>query len=283
MKFFKYVLAVQMILFSAFAQAQEKEDKMTREQRADKVYEELFAAKRGGSPTDPEFMEILQRLIFGEVFDIGELNHRDRELITVVSLTTMQTLPQLKAHINAALNVGNTPLQVRESIYLAAPFIGFPRTLNAVGVFNEVMKERGISLPLENSATTTEENRFEKGLEIQQELYGDEVKQAMQTLPEPYQTEVPDMLTKFCFSDFYTRKGLTLQQKELLSLVILTTLGAEKQIPAHIVGNLKAGNDRNRLLAAMVQTIPYIGLPNALTTINLIKETKLENYKPIYE
>ena len=114
-------------------------------------------------------------------------------------------------------------------------------------------------------------------------MYGNEVRQAMQALPEPYQAEVPDMLTKFCFSDFYTRKGLTLQQKELLSLVVLTTLGAEKQVPAHIIGNLKAGNDRNRLLAAMVQAIPYIGLPNALTTINLIKETKLENYKPIYE
>lgn len=256
---------------------------MTREQRADKVYEKLFAAKRSGSPTDPEFMEILQRLIFGEVFNIGELNHQDRELITVVSLTTMQTLPQLKAHINAALNVGNTPLQIRESIYLTAPFIGFPRTLNAVDVFNEVMKERGIGLPFENSATINEENRFEKGLELQRRLYGDEVKQAMQALPEPYQTEVPDMLTKFCFSDFYTRKGLTLQQKEQLSLVVLATVGAEKQIPAHIIGNLKAGNDRNILLAAMVQTIPYIGLPNALTAINLIKETKIESYKPIYE
>ncbi len=283
MKFFKYVLALHLILFSTFAQAQEKEKQMTREERADKVYEELFAAKRSGSPTDPEFMEILQRLIFGEVFYVGELSPQDRELITVVSLTTMQALPQLKAHINAALNVGNTPLQVRESIYLAAPFIGFPRTLNAVGVFNEVIKERGINLPLENMATITEENRFEKGLALQKELYGDEVKQAMQALPEPYQTEVPDMLTKFCFSDFYTRNGLTLQQKELLSLVILTTLGAEKQIPAHIIGNLKAGNDKNRQLAAMVQTIPYIGLPNALATINLIKETKIENYKPIYE
>lgn len=283
MKFFKYVLSLQLILFSTFAQAQAKEDEITREQRADKIYGELFTAKRGDSPTDPEFMEILQRLIFGEVFDIGELDHQERELITVVSLTTMQTLPQLKAHINAALNVGNTPLQVRESIYLAAPFIGFPRTLNAVDVFNEVMKERDISLPLENSATINEENRFEKGLELQRKLYGDEVKQAMQSLPKPYQAEVPDMLTKFCFSDFYTRKALTLQQKELLSLVILTTLGAEKQIPAHIVGNLKVGNDRNKLLAAMIQAIPYIGLPNALTTINLIKEAKIENYKPIYE
>lgn len=283
MGFFKYVLVLHLILFSTFAHAQEKEKQMTREQRADKVYEELFAAERNSSLTDPEFMEILQRLIFGEVFYIGELSSQDRELITVVSLTTMQTLPQLKAHINAALNVGNTPLQVRESIYLSAPFIGFPRSLNAIEVFNEVMKERGINLPLENSATISEQNRFEKGFRLQQKLYGNEVKQAMQTLPKPYQTEVPDMLTKFCFSDFYTREGLTLQQKELLSLVILTTLGAEKQIPAHIIGNLKAGNDKNRLLAAMVQAIPYIGLPNALTTINLIKEAKIENYKPIYE
>lgn len=66
-------------------------------------------------------------------------------------------------------------------------------------------------------------------------------------------------------------------------MVILTTIGAEKQLSAHIVGALKAGNDKETLLAAMLQAIPYIGLPNALTTINLIKEAQIENYKPIYE
>lgn len=53
MKFFKYVLSLQLILFSAFAQAQAKEDEITREQRADKIYEELFTAKRGDSPDRP--------------------------------------------------------------------------------------------------------------------------------------------------------------------------------------------------------------------------------------
>lgn len=33
----------------------------------------------------------------------------------------------------------------------------------------------------------------------------------------------------------------------------------------------------------MVQVIPYIGLANAMTTINLIKVASVENYKPIYE
>ena len=82
-------------------------------------------------------MEILQRNIFGDVFYTGNLNNGERELITVAALATMQTLPQLKAHVGAALNVGNSPLAIRETIYQCAPFIGFPRTLNAIGVFND--------------------------------------------------------------------------------------------------------------------------------------------------
>lgn len=282
MSLIKYAVVLCLILFGEAASAQQTGGNMTREQRADQTYKQLFAAERTPDPTDPELLEILQRFIFGEVFYVGEADPKMRELITVVSLTTLQTLPQLKAHINAALNVGNTPSEIRESIYGSAPFIGFPRTLNAVGVFNQVMRERGIELPLENAAAVNEENRLEKGAAIQTALYGDEVKTAMETLPDQYKDKVPEILTGFCFGDFYTRKGLTLQQRELLALVTLTALGAEKQLPAHIMGNLKAGNDKQTLLAAMVQTIPYIGLPNALTAINLIKETEVENYQPIY-
>ena len=260
-----------------------EETTMTRAQKADVVYKELFGSERGQSPTDPEFMEILQRNIFGEVFYTGNLSTKDRELITVVALSTLQTLPQLKAHVNAAFNVGNSPLEIREAIYQCAPYIGFPRTLNAIGVFNEVAKERGIKLPLDNASTTTDENRYEKGWEIQNQLYGDEVKKAMASLPDIYANVVPDTLTTFCFGDFYTRNGLSIKQRELLSLVVLTALGAEKQLSAHVVGALKAGNDKETLLATMVQAIPYIGLANAMTTINLIKETSIENYKPIYE
>lgn len=120
-------------------------------------------------------------------------------------------------------------------------------------------------------------------MEIQQKLYGDEVKEAMAKLPNEYKNVVPDTLTDFCFGDFYTRKGLDIKQRELLSLVILTAMGAEKQIEAHVVGAMRAGNDKEKLLAAMVQAIPYIGLPNAMTAINMIKNTEIENYKPIYE
>ncbi len=282
MKFLHSFLFFVPVFYIGFANAQEDKN-MTRSNRADQTYEQLFLSKRTTGPTDPEFMEILQRNIFGEVFYTGTLNNKERELITVAALSALQTLPQLKAHIGAALNIGNSPLEIRETIYQCAPFIGFPRTLNAIGVFNEVAATRNIKLPLENAATTTEENRREKGLEIQTKLYGDEVKKAMLSLPGDYKNIVPDTLTDFCFGDFYTRNGLTIKQRELLSLVILTALGAEKQLSAHVIGALKAGNDKETLLAAMVQAIPYIGLANAMTTINLIKTADIDAYKPIYE
>ena len=282
MKFLKSVLFVTLIFYAGFVNAGEDKT-MSRSERADKIYEQLFLSKRTVGSTDPEFMEILQRNIFGDVFYTGNLNNEERELITVAALATMQTLPQLKAHVGAALNVGNSPLAIRETIYQCAPFIGFPRTLNAIGVFNEVVQERNIKLPLENAGTTTDADRHEKGLAIQTNLYGNEVKKAMASLPGEYKDIVPDTLTDFCFGDFYTRRGLTIKQRELLSLVILTALGAEKQLKAHVVGALKAGNDKETLLAAMVQAVPYVGLANAMTTVNLIKEADIDNYQPIYE
>ena len=84
-------------------------------------------------------MQILQRYIFGELCFTGSLDNRMRELVTITVLTTIQALPQLKAHLNACLNVGCTPVELREAVYQCAPFIGFPRTLNALDCINEVL------------------------------------------------------------------------------------------------------------------------------------------------
>ena len=69
-----------------------------------------------GEGTDPELMDILQKFIFGEIFSTGDLSMKQRELITCVCLATMQTLPQLEAHANAALNVGATPVELRSHL-----------------------------------------------------------------------------------------------------------------------------------------------------------------------
>ena len=98
-------------------------------------------------------MQILRNLAYGDVYAIGNLDDRTRELVTLVVLTTNQTLPQVKEHTHAALNVGVPPTEMREALYQAAAFIGFPKVVNALEVVDEVLASRGVALPLEPKAT----------------------------------------------------------------------------------------------------------------------------------
>lgn len=244
---------------------------MNRIEICQQNYARLFGGEAlDGKGNDPELMNILQKFIFGEVFETGRLDIKMREMITCVTLATMQTLPQLKAHAAAALNVGVSPVELREAIYQCAPFIGFPKTLNAVSTLNEVFAQRGIALPLEAQGTTTENDRLEKGAALQEPLYGDEIAQTFKELPDGMNEALPRFLTEMCFGDFYTRGGLDVKTRELLSLCVLATLGAESQIGSHSIGNLKAGNDRSTQIAAMIQCLPYIGFPQALNAIRII-------------
>lgn len=260
--------------FSVAALAKKEDNNMTRIEICKDNYNKLFggeALTKTGS--DAEMMAILQKYIFGEVFTVGELDIKTREMITVVSLSTQQTLPQLKAHINAALNVGVSPVELREAIYQCAPFIGFPKTLNAITVLNEVFKERGIQTPLESTMTVKEQDRFKEGYKIQNELYGDEILQSMKGLPDNMGEDVARMLTEVCFGDFYTRKGLDVKTRELLVLSILVTTGDIQTLKSHIVGNMKVGNDAKIIAAVIIQVMPYTGFPKALAALKTLKQT----------
>ena len=246
---------------------------MTRTDICKENYRQLFLSEAlTQSGDDPEMMNILQKYIFGEIFTIGNLDIKTRELLTITSLSTQQTLPQLKAHINAALNVGVTPIELREAIYQCAPFIGFPKTLNALGIMNEVFKERGIKTPLKSTCTINEENRYTKGFEIQNPLYGNEIQQSLDGLPENMGEDVSNFLTEVCFGDFYTREGLDLKTRELLVLGILVTTGNTSVLKSHIQGNMKAGNSKETITAAIIQCLPYVGFPNTLASLRTLKD-----------
>src|SRR3954462_1132964 len=87
---------------------------MDRIEKSGQKFKQLFGdGVSGAHATDPDLQDILSHFIFGEVFYQGNLDDKMRELITLVVLATNQTLPQLKAHVSAALNVGLTPVDIK--------------------------------------------------------------------------------------------------------------------------------------------------------------------------
>lgn len=269
----KYIIAIVFFLTGMASVKAQTDNQMNRIETCKENYRTLFRGEAlTGQGSDPEMMDILQKFIFGEVFTTGDLSLKQREMITCVTLATMQTLPQLKAHAGAALNVGVTPLELREAMYLTAPFIGFPKMLNAVSTVNEVFKERGISLPLENQTTVTEDNRHEQGAAIQDKLYHGGISGVLSGIPGNLDEDVSRFLTDYFFGEIYTRGTLDIPTKELLGYCILTTLEAESQLQSHFHGNIKAGNSPQTVASAVIQTLPYIGFPAAIKALRIIKQ-----------
>jgi 4-carboxymuconolactone decarboxylase len=251
---------------------------MNRVEKSKKKFKQLFG---DGVPatyaTDPDFQDILSHFIFGEVFYQGDLDDKKRELITLVVLATNQTLPQLKAHVSAALNVGLTAVEIKEAVYQCAPYIGFPKTLNAINEVIEVFKGQNIDLPIESPKTVDEDNRFDKGLAVQKEIFGDVIAKMRENAPTN-QKHIQDYLSAFCFGDFYTRGGLDLKTRELLTFCIVSSLGGtESQVKAHVQGNLNVGNDKKTLITAITHCLPYMGFPRTLNALACVNEIIPEN------
>ena len=163
-------------------------------------------------------------------------------------------------------------------VHQCAPFIGFPKTLNAIAAMNEVFTQNGIELPLPRQKTlASSEERYEKGLAIQAPIYGDEIKDRYTWLPKPFDEAVPRFLTELCFGDFNTRSGLEEKTRELLMVVLLAAMGgAEVQVKSHVEGALKAGNTKEEIVCALVHASGYMGIPRLFNALNTCRDLLAE-------
>ncbi len=91
------------------------------------------------------------------------------------------------------------------------------------------------------------------------------------------QLHIQRFLSANCFGDYYTRNGLDIKVRELITLSILIALGGvESQIKGHIQGNLNVGNDREILLNLITQLLPWVGYPRTLNALKCLNEVAPE-------
>ena len=268
-------LSILVIVFSCIANSQNKGESLTMTEKAKTKYNELL--KRDASITktnDADLESIFNNFVYGEVYNHGTLEPKLRELVTLVSLTASQGTDMIKPHVETALNIGVSPIEIKEALYQCSPYVGFPRVFAALEKANEVFKEKNISLPIESQSTVTESTRFDKGLETQVSIFGDAIL-AAHSNAAPNQKHIQNFLSANCFGDFYTREGLDLQTRELLTFIMIISLGgAEPQATSHANANIKMGNSKDMMLEAVTQCLPYIGYPRTLNAITIINNIK---------
>lgn len=222
--------------------------------------------------TDPEFVELFDNWAFDEVLKHSVLDVRRRLMVQLAAIIACQAVGEYRVMLGAALNVGVTPIEVKEIVYQAVPYLGIARVFDFLHVTNEAMKERGVALPIEGQSTTTPETRFQKGFEAQKRIFGEGIER-MRTDAPMDQLHIQDFLAANCFGDYYTRRGLDLKTRELLTFAMLAAMGGcEPQLAGHVAGNVAVGNDRVVLVSTLTQLLPFIGYPRTLNALRVVNE-----------
>ena len=121
--------------------------------------------------------------------------------------------------------------------------------------------------------------RFENGMEQLQRIDGAGGEAVIQSLQD-ISPDLGRFIVEFAFGDIYTRKELSLQEREIITITsLLTAGGCEPQLEVHINGALNVGVTLQKIVETFLQCIPYTGFPKVLNAIFVAKRVFGERNK----
>ncbi|MCZ4120703.1 carboxymuconolactone decarboxylase family protein [Streptomyces sp. H39-S7] len=225
---------------------------------------------------------------YGDIISRPGLTLPQRQLATISALAAMgNAAPQLRFHVDGALNVGISRREIVETFIHAGIYAGFPAALNALTIAREVFaarKESGDAGPVA-PATPSEPGttRYERGAEALARIDG----HAGESVVASLQDIAPDLaryLIEFAFGDIYSRTGLDLKSRELATIAMCTALGtAALQLRVHLHGFLNVGGTEDEAVEVITQMAGYAGFPAALNGITAARAVFAERAERQHE
>lgn len=117
-----------------------------------------------------------------------------------------------------------------------------------------------------------EKTRFNNGMKQLKTIDGIGGEKVIESL-EDISPDLGKFIIEFAFGDIYTRQGLTLKERELITITsLLTAGGCEPQLEVHINGALNVGISPEKVVETFLQCIPYTGFPRVLNAISIAKK-----------
>src|SRR5215469_4828086 len=113
---------------------------MSITETARRNHEELFPNRISSlMETDPELIEVFDNFAFDEVLAHGHLDTRTRLMVILASLIASQALAEYRVMLGGALNIGVTPVEIKEIVYQAVPYVGMAKVFDFLHATNEIL------------------------------------------------------------------------------------------------------------------------------------------------
>lgn len=230
----------------------------------------------------PDLATYLIEYSFGDVYNREGIDLKTKEIAVVAALVVMgNAVPQLKVHLNGALNVGCSISELKEVILQMSGYAGFPASLNAMLAFKEVVQVRKESgrkdqEGLAPAAVNSPQSRYEQGAEKLSEYDAQQV----QRLNEAFGDFCPDMVRytlEYGYADIANRNNLDVKLRQVATIAALTASGsAAPQLKFHINAGLNIGLTEEQIGEIMILMTVYAGFPRALNGMFILKDVITE-------
>ncbi len=187
-----------------------------------------------GSVTDSEYAQAT-----ANAGNISELSGRQQAIVAIASYTAAGDPEGLTRALEQGLAEGMTVNEIKELLIQAYAYCGFPRSLTALGVFNDLLaarKSKGINAPEGEAASVVSDiDKYGQGAETLSKLSGVPV-----DAPAPwYQDFAPGInrfLKEHLFADIFGRGVLPYTDRELATVAMLTALGGVEPMASGHIG-----------------------------------------------
>jgi 4-carboxymuconolactone decarboxylase len=113
-----------------------------------------------------------------------------------------------------------------------------------------------------------------RGREIQRQLWGDRVADADGPPGPAYQVapEYFDLVREYCFGMFWSRPGLAVRDRSLVTVALLAALGKPDELRAHLMGARNVGLSQEELIEALMHVGVYVGVPTGVNALKVAAE-----------
>jgi 4-carboxymuconolactone decarboxylase len=210
---------------------------------------------------------------YGDVLSRPGLDLPLRQLCTIsMLLADGSAQPQLKFHMAGFLNAGGEPKALIELMFISVALLGFPPTVNAIGLIRAVFAERKLAFePIEPSAGDGSTRR-QAGLETLDRLSGGDV----QAYFDGFAAGSPDLAQlsiEFAFGEMLARDGLD-QKAKLFAIISMLAASGNRAaaLRLHLAGALAHGVTREEIIEVLIQLSVYRGFPAALNAFAVAKD-----------
>ena len=180
------------------------------------------------------------------------LSKRQQSIIPIAAFTADGDMDRLKTALNQGLDNGLTVNEIKEVLVQLYAYTGFPRSLNAMGAFMQVMEERkakGITdtVGKEASPVSADLNKDAYGAKVRAKLAGLE-KDISGAEWQLFSPTMDTFLKEHLFADIFVRDVISHKDRELATIAALANMtGTEGQLGFHLGAAMNTGLTENQM------------------------------------